>query len=106
MRTYVYVEDLELPRNITLKRDLFRDTNTVDLDRGESKTMMLGIHLPSGMRPSKADIAVISEYQTPWIPFRTFHRVFRFKGVNGDTWQWQSQPSAEIINDVDAALGW
>jgi hypothetical protein len=105
LRAYFYVHHLELPPFATVEKTVTGDPQLVDdLDRGETKTIMFRWSFPSGVWPESADIAVITEYSAPWMPFWRFHRIFRFKGASGETFQWQPQPSAEIAEDANKAI--
>jgi len=74
------------------------DWDNFDLDRNESKTIVL--YLANG-QPDKADVVIAVDYK--YFGFKG-RRLLRFEGIHMDNWDWSKQPIADLEPGIEKVV--
>ena len=74
------------------------DWDNFDLDRNESKTILLYF---TNNQPEKADIIFAVDYRFLGLKRR---RLFRFEGIHIEKWDWSKQPLGDLEPDINKAV--
>jgi hypothetical protein len=97
LKVHCYLHRIQVG-GVTVTSSLQRNANwsTPRLGRGESITI-ISQFIVAPVLPAEADIAIVSDFKSKWLPFTKLRRYARFVGhFATPNWQWLRQPSHDV----------